>query len=363
MIQLKEGFGARPLAVCVPWWQDDNHALANLLASIDDSAEYAGGCERLLIHCGGPVKPREGWKMVSVDPGEGFSAWKEVAARHLGHCSWVYYHETAMLVAKPFVLDLLRAAGDGKETPRLVRLADDVTYPPAFDWSSGAPCDQIGVTIVTPGYEELAAEAVRRFKRFTGLPVLVIEADTKHGFEMKLRLPELVPHGPTTIFFDADWWMLRPGECPLPRGHEFMAVPDPQAHDEGSFCRQDAQTMFLDEGHYFNSGFMVFNAANFEPAFANLREQRATRKELVLKDTTDQSWINFAVETYGFFKPLPLEWNFYPLAWTWGCVRQFPGNVIGLHAAGVPLPQKLGFLQRWAAVLSDQTKPLLETVP
>ena len=44
----------------------------------------------------------------------------------------------------------------------------------------------IAVTVVTPSYRHLEKEAVKRIKKFTGLPVKVIRCKDSDGFMKKL---------------------------------------------------------------------------------------------------------------------------------------------------------------------------------
>lgn len=292
-----------------------------------------------------------GWRVVQGDDG------RKIAMAHSQACRHLAVHHCGEMWRSDQVLVWMEMADRGQEDSGFARVCRD-TKPPA-----SPPPDMIGATIITRDYAEIGAEAARRFREHTGLPVLRIEVDDGEGFDAKLALPDLCP-ARRVVFFDADLWMLRPADLAPWAQSAFAAVPDPQAFSPRSFCREDALTIGINAALYFNSGFFIADLGDsgVREAFASASIARKTGGPM--KDITDQSWLNAAVRKGATPVMMPPEWNFYPLSWVWGCVREMPRAVIGLHAAGVPgAGAKMDHLRQWAAVLSTPMDPILDTVP
>jgi len=231
-------------------------------------------------------------------------------------------------------------------------------------WQSADPFKWLGMTIITPGFDEVGREAVRRFQSLTGLPFIVLRAPSADAaYRLKLRLPDLIgSEVETVIFFDADWWLLRPLDLVYLEErlgtHPFLAVHDPGIADPAGFVAKDCADHGLNPARYFNSGFWVvrttpewkhvckeaINLMGCEP-FADFGEQSAF----------NHAWQNLTTDHIGL---LPREYNFFMHAVTHGYAESIPAAIIGLHAAGVPRGRKLEHLKKYAAALDYSIKPL-----
>lgn len=215
----------------------------------------------------------------------------------------------------------------------------------------------IGITLATTGYEELAHEAARRFRRHTGCHALILTADGHDAFDLKFTLPRLAG-GRVCCFFDADWWMIRDVSLDRFIGMEGLAaVPDPAAQHP-TFCQNDADVLNFPRDRYCNTGLMVFNSADsrvlaaFDRAAVLMAEKRAGLHPDV-QDTTEQSMLNRALfENQLPTQFLPQEWNCYLHAAQHGHVDAIPARPYAVHAAGIPLHDKFRVLEQQAAVFS-----------
>jgi hypothetical protein len=217
----------------------------------------------------------------------------------------------------------------------------------------------IGVTVSSPKYQALTDEAVRRFRAATGLDVVVLWSEQEPAFAAKLNLDLLVAARPI-VFFDVDLWMLRPFDfLPLARSGRFCAVPEPGAWNPRAFPHGDSEREGWDKSTYFNSGLFVCDLAQPEVqrVFADARGRlsechaKAARRPT---DWTDQFYLNWAVQRQpGLLKRLPFSLNFYKKAVDWGSYPYIPREIIGLHAAGVPVEEKLEKLRREASVFGE----------
>lgn len=212
----------------------------------------------------------------------------------------------------------------------------------------------IGVTVVSPDYAELAPEAIKRFQLCTGLEVITLHP-TKDVFTAKLHLDSVA--GRPIVFFDVDLWFLRPFDfSTLASGFHWNAVPDPCAALSNNFVGRDILAQKWDQGSYFNSGLFACDLRRREirQVFEDARKRLADTiadNSIAPEDTTDQFYLNWAVQQQpGLFNPLPLELNFFRYAIIHGAVSGWPSDIIGLHAAGVPLNKKLETLKRESLV-------------
>lgn len=215
--------------------------------------------------------------------------------------------------------------------------------------------DILGVTIASPGYFELANEAARRFRKYSGLDALVITTDRNDSYDMKYILPLLGTR--TLVFFDADLWFIRQVSfARFANLNGIAAVQDATRHSfHGTFCLQDALGLDMPPDRYINTGFMVINprlpavAEAFRLASALMAQRRAG--EVKTLDVTEQSLLNAAFYRSGVdMHFLPDEWNFWPMAWKHKFYDRLPMEPYCIHAAGVPLDQKAEFLARHTAV-------------
>lgn len=212
----------------------------------------------------------------------------------------------------------------------------------------------IGVTVVTPSYAHLYAEAAKRFRKNTGLKVHAIRVSDKRGFTAKLELDRLAPRGPI-VFFDVDAWVIQPTDFTKLAGAWF-AVNDPAAYLPGAFPKDDCEAFDIPKPFYFNSGLMVLDTSLREhrQVFKTARRMHE-QKWWHPHDWTDQFWLNKAalyLETP--IQHLPFSFNTYPMAVKHGGVPFFPRRVQVVHAAGFQLPQKLKALHAMELVFGGR---------
>lgn len=225
--------------------------------------------------------------------------------------------------------------------------------------------DVIGVTIVSPKYQHLVEPAITQFKKHTKLNVVVLYASDESAFSQKLNLDLLI--GPRKIiYFDVDLWFIRDFDfSKLVTNGKFNAVPDPMAMvpemDSGPppFPFADSRREGWDHDSYINSGLFVCDLANpdirliFSDARQALEDCHAGKIETPV-DWTDQYYFNHALQKrLHLLNPLDFKFNFFKFAVDWGGYPYIPRDVVGLHAAGVPLAHKLKALQIQSRVLSS----------
>lgn len=210
----------------------------------------------------------------------------------------------------------------------------------------------IGITIATTGYEQLAQEAARRFRLFTGCSCIILTADGRDGYDLKFEIVKIAG-GRVVFFFDADWWPIRNFSLNQFIGMEGLAaVPDPAAmHHTNQFPMQDAATLGFPPQRYCNTGVLVFNSADsrvvlaFDRASVLMAEKRAGLHADVL-DATEQSLLNLAFHENNLpTQFLPPKWNTYYFAIPTGFIDSIPADMVAIHAAGVPLARKWEYLE------------------
>ena len=214
----------------------------------------------------------------------------------------------------------------------------------------------IAVTIATPDYMHLASEQALSMSSHSGLMthlILIPEARFEEAVAVKLELQRTF-RGNTVLFFDADWRAIRPVDVgmleKLSGAGKFVACQDPGIFDPAAFPAPDCKVFGIERLKYFNSGFWVANFANerhvlaFEKARELYEESKRGRwKEI--RDYGEQSYLNAGVQMAGVeIELLPDRWNFFYHAFRWGAVAHIPRNIIGLHAAGSKLPEKMPVL-------------------
>lgn len=215
----------------------------------------------------------------------------------------------------------------------------------------------IGVTVVSRSYRGVGSEAIRRFKRFTGLDVVKIECDDQDGFEEKLKLDIYCGKRPV-IFFDADWWLLRPVDFTnYFNTPQFFAVNDPGIHHEHFIPYRDCQENGLNAQLYVNTGFFLCDLRDVTMRHV-FQRARKSFGNVRTYDHTDQFHINKALLELGVAQQmLPLSFNFFLFAAEEGCC-QIPRQIIGLHAAGLPAKEKLSELKLQAKVFGRKMQPM-----
>lgn len=221
----------------------------------------------------------------------------------------------------------------------------DSKQPPCLSHSSPGSDRTTAVTIISPSYQSVGAEAVRRMKKFSGLNVRVIECSDEEGFETKLNL-DMIMDRKKFLFFDSDYWLLR--KLPLDSwdGSSWLAVNDPGVFAPYAFPFSDCKREGMDRAKYWNSGFFCCDTRRPEHR-AVFQEARALRKRVMSgtarkpDDFGDQYYLNMACQTLGTpMTLLPFVFNFYRHMISGGCFPFIPAEVIGLHAAGVPVRAK-----------------------
>lgn len=217
----------------------------------------------------------------------------------------------------------------------------------------------IGITIQSRGYAALAKEASRRFRRFTGLECLTLK--TEDGYFAKLNLDKLAPKRPI-IFFDADLWLLRPMN--IKQVVNWTAVNDPGVYHDHAFPHEDCLATGIYMPHYFNSGLIMcdLRVKTHRDVFKEARRlHRAAKRKgaYQTKDPGDQFYLNLAIHRLGTpITLLPFQYNFYMHMVKGGCFPHIPREVIGLHAAGVRLSEKMDHLKLFSKALSYPTEKM-----
>lgn len=220
-----------------------------------------------------------------------------------------------------------------------------------------------GCTIITPGYEEVGTEAVRRWEAYSGMPCLALHAaGGREAFEIKLSLP-LFLNAQRIAFFDADWWALRPLPIKELTQKPFSAVVDPGAsRDPRSFAAKDCEDHRMNPSLYFNSGFWVADLTK-QAVMKVFAEALTFFKNEGWHDFGEQSALNKAVQSERPWKTwvaphrLPLEWNFFLHAVKHSKQSFIPSKIYGLHAAGVPAAQKMEHLTLYAKAFGYPMSP------
>lgn len=219
----------------------------------------------------------------------------------------------------------------------------------------------VGVTVVSPRYAYMAGEAVERFQKMSGLDVVVLHVGSEPAFAAKLNL-DLLLAPRRIVFFDVDYWMLRPFNFSTLPTDRFSAVPDPGVGSKNQFPARDCAREGWAPETYFNSGLFVCDLTMpalrqvFADARARLLACHAGAVESPA-DWTDQYFLNWAVQQqWEIFNPLPIALNFYKVAADGGNLANIPAQIIGLHAAGVGVERKLAALRQQAAVFGPPDK-------
>ena len=214
----------------------------------------------------------------------------------------------------------------------------------------------LGVTVSTPKYAALAKEAVRRVEHFIRIPTQVIEAEDADGFATKLALDRLCP-STRILFFDADWWALRPMDFSGYNGAAWMAVHDPGVFHPKAFPVHDCPLLSLAPELYFNSGFFLFDnsRAAHRKVFTTARQIEHdifAGKQAPVHDFGDQSFLNAGVQRNKVpLELLPFSYNYMRFMVQGRSVLFTPALVHAVHAAGFKATQKARHLRSAAEFL------------
>lgn len=215
--------------------------------------------------------------------------------------------------------------------------------------------DILGVTISTPGYQGLAIEAAKRFRKFSGCDTVILESDHKNGFNLKLELHRIFANR-DICFFDADLWPIREFDLsPYVNSGAVVGVNDPSSISPASFCYWDSISIGIPFSRYLNTGFLIcdFKNRRVRNAFEFARNNINLKKQLNIQDKTEQSVLNLGFKKCKVVK-IPLKWNFWKKAADWGHVQNIPRDVINVHAAGYELPMKWDILTKHAEVFGEK---------
>lgn len=223
----------------------------------------------------------------------------------------------------------------------------------------------IGVTVTSPSYEHLTNEAVNRFRKHSGLEVIVLPCTSEPAFAHKLNLDLLVAPR-KIVYFDIDLWLIRDFDfTSLANNGRFNAVPDPGAWNPFAFPHTDSVNEGWDKSEYFNSGLFICDLADpkikkvFEDARKTLEECHNGKRRKPI-DWTDQFFLNHSIQQQpGLLKRLPFQMNFYKKAVDWGSYPFIPRDIIGLHAAGEPKERKLEALHEQSKVLGSLNSEMI----
>lgn len=244
--------------------------------------------------------------------------------------------------------------------------------------------DPIGVTVVSPSYRAVGREAVRRFRKYTGLKVVVVRCRDEDGFAAKLQL-DRVPglKGRLVVYFDADWWLLRSVDlgamCEkvtasgavagvLEPGCLAGGVPDRRWSFPYVDCANYADRGLMAD-QYINTGFFLcdLGRAEHRGIFRQARywwdRQQRGLMDPPVNDHGEQTVWNLArVESGVPLQRLPFAYNAYLYAVTGGTVAHMPRTVVGLHGAGIPTVDKYEEMMCQARVYGAVVEPMWEAV-
>lgn len=213
----------------------------------------------------------------------------------------------------------------------------------------------IGVTVISPSYASIGKEAVRRFSKFSNLEVKVIRCKDKDGYCTKLNLDKLVGHRPC-IYFDSDYWLLRPLSWQSINFAILSAAPDWGVLHPHAFPKEDCERLGMRKDLYFNSGFMALNfqLPEHRKMFQEARKLwKSHQRKKMTGDPGEQTILNLARHNLRLpITMLPTVVNYYRHSTDQGVYQDIPAEVIGLHAAGVPLKKKLRHLRTGAEWLT-----------
>lgn len=220
------------------------------------------------------------------------------------------------------------------------------------------------VTLISPGYEDVGLEAVKRFTKFArcnGQPLRVTvlhEPVSGPGvYGRKLEMDGF--RGKSVVFFDADYWLLRPVDfAPFAQSNDFIGVRDHGTQLNGCFPREDCAKFGIPPEQYINTGFFIFNPGIHHEVWPLARSLMAAGG---MADHGEQSYLNLALQKLDIPRMLlPVKYNFWKFLADWGGFPFYPRGVIGLHGAGIPAHLKVRQMTLQAEVFETPQAPLCE---
>lgn len=219
------------------------------------------------------------------------------------------------------------------------------------------------VTVITPTYERVGREMVRRVKRFTGHDVKVIETTDDKGFEAKLHLDRHAGKR-RVIWMDCDLWPIRSWRPEdLVVGSCIQGCHESAVFNRAAFPNTDCHKNGLNWETYCNTGILIWNNSMsehremFKVARQSWKNHHQGKDKLV--DVTDQGHIVRAYQSLGLpIQFLPEQYNCYLFGIFHGQRPYIPRDIINLHGAGIPAKSKYSRLKVQASVLSQKMWPM-----
>ncbi len=210
----------------------------------------------------------------------------------------------------------------------------------------------IAVTIaVGDAYRNLAAHAAERMRRFTGLPVHVLnEADMirwispqdvvrwgpRASMLLKFRLFEVF-EADRILYFDADAFACRPWRPEsLGTARDFVCTRDLHTSEH---IRDECARMGLTPDSYFNSGFFIAGREAHGSLFAAARRRMAASDEAE-PAFFEQTYLNLAARDCRV-EPRFVDRRFNYLQWRPGDEMAAATPAVLIHAAGAPEAKQL----------------------
>lgn len=175
----------------------------------------------------------------------------------------------------------------------------------------------------------------------------VIRCRDEDGYLTKLGLDKQVGRRPV-IYFDSDWWALRPLLWQSLNFSVISAVPDWGVLHPSAFPKEDCERLGMRKDLYFNSGFLAMDFRNelHRKVFQEARRLwKRHQKRPMTGDPGEQTILNLARHRLNApLALLPTVVNYYRHSTDQGVYQDIPAEVVGLHAAGVPLKKKFRHL-------------------
>jgi hypothetical protein len=199
----------------------------------------------------------------------------------------------------------------------------------------------IGVTVATPGWEEMANEAAMRWMRHTGNAAEIRKAKNREEVrDVKLNLTG------ARWFFDADLWFVRRVELPALGGACAFGTPVVPSAVGREIIRSWAKRAGVDPACWISSGF--YGADWDTPAAKRaLGFARDHAIEWNIRDR-DEEPLNVGLQRAGLpLGLLPSAYNWHPRCGA-GYGYEPPEGIVAIHAGDVPAADKWEFLRRYA---------------
>lgn len=200
----------------------------------------------------------------------------------------------------------------------------------------------IGITVATPGWQEMADEAARRWTKHTGLAARIVDAGTRQEVQhVKMTLND------SCWFFDADLWFVRDVRLPELCGCSVFGTPVVPSPRGRELIREWAKRAAVDSACWLSSGLYGSNWAAAKPGAA-LAQARQHAMEWGITDRDEES-LNVGFQRAELpVALLPSAYNWHPRCGN-GYGYTPPGGIIAIHAGDVPSAEKWDFLKQHTA--------------